>query len=947
MADHLNPTDATLWEIKRDPELRTTIVALVVLDRQPDSRALAAAIGRAIERFPRLRQRVEDNPLGIGRPRWVGTSPDLGYHLRHLRAPEPNDLRRALDICGVAASEEFDPARPLWQITVVDDLSEDRAALIVKLSHTLTDGVGGMTFLRAIADDADLSPADLSPADATDRPRSRTDWSTALAAATAVPTSVMSATLHPLHAAKSTLALAGSTVRFVSPAGPPLSPLMTGRGLGRWAGTVELPLERLRRAAHRADGTINDAFVTIAVTALADYHAQMGSDGRRFRLTIPVSFRRETDAVGGNQWTPARLVLEAEPGAHPFAELDRHRAHLRASTHDPAVSFGRTIAAGVQELPGSWTTGIVAGMVKGCDVALTDVPGIEEPLHIAGARVTSFFPFAPTGGAALNIGLVSHGEKACIGFTVDTSAVEDPERLLECFEDHAYDFLRRRRAPISSPDRVKGNVLRSVAGAGRTGAPSERLSALDTSFLRMEAPTTPMHMGGLFIIDGATLRQTDGRVDIGMLRAHIRDRLSMVPRLRKMVMEVPLELARPVWVDDPNFDIARHVHRLTLPEPGTRTQLFKMCEDLQMAALDRSHPLFDLTFIDGLDASVFGPGSLAVVERVHHALLDGMSGVEMVTVLFDASPDDWKVEGPARTSSASRPTASPGPFRLVADAVGERMREPWRLAESAVHALGKPTEVASNLGHVVGAVGDLVGSGLRAERPLPRSSTDRRRLRSMTRSLDSVHETGRQLGGTVNDVVLTAIAAGIGQLLRHQGKPLDELFTALVPVSTRRVGMESEAGNQVAALVVDLPIGDADPVSAFNTVSERTRRLKEKHHADGTEILLDAGDHLPPQFIDAVARLVVHQRSVDIVVTNMPGPPVPLYLRGCRVKEMIPIVPLGANLTLGVAIVSYNGELVLAFHADGGGGGELDVVVSAAKAAFERLASAAQQSPAR
>jgi WS/DGAT/MGAT family acyltransferase len=950
-SDRLNPTDATLWAIKRDPELRTTIVGLGLLDRRPAWPELQAAVARGVERLPRLRQRVAEGPLGLGRPRWTDVTPDLSFHLRRIAAPGSGDLRAVLDLCGILAAEDFDETRPLWQIHVVEGLADDRAAIVVKVSHTLTDGIGGMGLLRLFGDGS------------TGEAGTESEWTeeatTGDRAGRAAarrrpprPASLLSATLaagkHPARAVSGTVGLTSSAARLIAPAGKPLSTLMTERGTGRWAGTAELHLERLRRAAHRGGGSINDGFVTIAVSALADYHAELGSTARRFRVMLPVSLRPGAgpavddagELVGGNQWAPARLVLEVDRSAHPFSELRKHRRVLQRAIHEPAISFGQVLAAGLLELPAALTTGIVGGMVKGSDIAITDVPGLTEPLTIAGSELTHFFPFAPTGGAAVNIGLVSHLDSACVGFNVDTAAVTEPERLVRCFEVRADDFLRRRRPPAEERPGGPTAADREEAPAGDDDrAGGERLSALDLAFLRMETPTTPMHMGGLFVIDGRSLRTPDGQLDIGALRRHVDRRLARLPRLRKKLSEVPLKLGRPLWVDDPQFDVAQHVHHRTLPPPGTRGQLLELCEDLQMQLLDRSRPLFDLTFIDGLNPGEFGQGAVGLVERVHHALLDGMSGVEMVALLFDADP---ATALPTETSAAPA-TVGPAPSRrrMVADAAADQIGEPLQLARLAGRAMVSPRQTVSELGRVVTTIGDLLDPRRLTARPLSRPVGGRRRLRIVSIPLEAVHETGSRLGGSVNDVVLTAVSCGVRALLDRWEAPLDHPFTCLVPVSTRHGGMEAEGGNQVAALVVELPVEEDQPQAMFRIVSDRMTRLKEEHRADGSELLLDASDHLPPLAVDLVSRVLAHQWSVELVVTNLAGPPMPLYLCGGRVREMVPIVPLAANLPIEIAVLSYDGRLVLAFHATDEVGDGLDLMVGATRAAFGELEAAA------
>ncbi len=926
--DRLNPTDATLWDIKRDPLLRTTIVAVALLDRQPDWNQLCATIERAVEGLPRLRQRVTEGPLGFGRPFWVETEVDIGFHVRHIGASASGSLRGALDLAGDLAGEEFDPARPLWEIVLVDGLEEGRSALLLKVSHALTDGVGGVRLLRCFDDTSGEEVLASLIERGEDQPEA-TPWDgfrKLVHAPTSLLTTAIEAGLHPLHTVETATAAASSTTRMLSPTGPPLSSLMTERSVDRWLGLAEVPIESLQRAAHRADGTINDAFVTIALGALSDHHRALGADDTRFRITMPVNFRSDRDAHGGNQWTPARVVLDVDPLLHPYDQLQRHRLRLRAAADEPSVGFSQTIAAGVQQLPPIFTVGVVAGMVKGSDIVLTDIPGTAEPLRIAGAKVERLYPYAPAGGAALSIGLMSHLDTACFGFNVDRAAVPVPQRLVEHFENRTQDFLRRRRAPRP---RVPLAPPEPAAVEQRT---HERLSGLDTSFLRMETAATPMHMGGLFVMNESALIDDDGAFDLESVTRHIRHRLERAPRMMRRVEEVPLELGRPVWVED-NFDISRHVHHRTLPAPGTRTQLLELCETIQMELLDRQHALFDFTFITGLDPEEFGPGTIAMVERIHHSLLDGMSGVELLAVIFDIEPNPQQEELPIHEHSTGIDVHETTTW-LVAEAMGDLMKEAVAISKAALHAVRSPRRMAEHLGTLAGAYDDMVVA-LGANPPsLNQPVGGFRRLLPLTVSLSDVHDAAAARGGTVNDLVLTAISSGLRALLLSRGESVDRPITAMVPVSTRSAGLGEDRGNHMSALIAALPVMEPDLDVAFTEVTQEMTHLKQDHHADGTEIIMEAGDHIPPIALDAIPRLAGQQPFVNLIITNLPGPPIPLFFMASEVTEMVPIVPLGGNLTVNVAILSYVDDLIIALHADADACSDLEVMADATMTAF-------------
>jgi diacylglycerol O-acyltransferase / wax synthase len=947
--DQMNPTDATLWEIERDPQLRTTIVGLGVLDRAPEWDVVRTVMGQALTRLPRLRQRVVEQRFGVGPPRWVDTEVDLAFHLRRIAAPAPADLRTVLDLCGPLAGEGFDPERPLWGLTFVEGLEDGRAAMLLKVHHSLTDGVGGMRLLRALADEpgderrparTPMAAAGSGAVDPAWRAVSRAAGLAGQAAGAAAQ-----AALRPDRAVADGIAAARSAAKLLAPAGPPLSPLLTGRGLDRWTGVLDVSVDDLRAAAHRVDGTLNDAFVAAVLGALDRYHRELGHPASHLRVTMPVSSRKSGDAEGGNRWAPVRMVLPLGID-DPLERIEVYHRALHRSRREPALGFSQVLAGAILELPPSLTTGVVAAMVKGSDACVTDVPGLREPITIGGAALERLYPFAPTGGAAVNVGFLSHLGVGCVGLNIDTAAVEDPARLHELTVDSFDRVVRaRRRRSRRTPAAGNGRVADTPADAPAPPTPQppapvpprlDRLSALDTSFLRMESPTTPMHIGALYLLEGGPLLDEDGRFRLDEVRRHVESRLARLPRLTKRVLEPPFGIGRPVWVDDLDFDVAHHVRTTTLPAPGDESQLLALCEQLHMERLDRSRPLWELWFVPGLSG-----GRVGLVEKVHHALIDGVSGVELVTTLFDfeqVAPSFEPVpEGPL-------PEPAPGSLRLLAETFSERIVEPTVVAGAVTRAaLRTPRDLAAQLT----AVGESV---LALARPaVARQGTSlnqpvgpHRRLLPVTVDLDDVHATGQALGGTINDVVLAAVTAGLRQMLVERGEALGGVsLHALVPKSTRRGGMSQEPGNHVAAFLAELPIGDPDPLGRLHTIEARMRRMKDRHQAEGSELLLGAGDLLPAAAVGAIARLVSRQRFVNLIVTNIPGPPVPLYFAGAKVIDVVPIVPLGGNLTVALAVVSYDGRLTIALHGDREACPDLPVMADAVRDSLAELAGLA------
>lgn len=461
----------------------------------------------------------------------------------------------------------------------------------------------------------------------------------------------------------------------------------------------------------------------------------------------------------------------------------------------------------------------------------------------------------------------------------------------------------------------------------------ERLSALDASFLHVERPTTPMHVGAVSVFEGAPFFDERGRFRLEEVQARVAERLDDLPRFRRKVMEVPLGQGRPVWVDDPEFDITRHVELVVLPQPGSRELLLELCERLQMQLLDRRRPLWSLTFVGGLD-----DGNVAMVERVHHALVDGVSGVDAAAALLDLERDTA-----SREPSPWVPSPAPGPLPLLASSLWQRATEPVEMVRSARAVARTPRRVLSEAGAVVESLLGLGGAGIASTTSLNTVTVGRRRvLLPVNRSLGGVRSAAHAAGGTVNDAVLACVAGGVRSLLEHRGEDVaDRVVRVLVPVSIRADEEHLALGNRVTALVAALPIGVASPVGRLHAVRDEMHRLKAGHAALGTELLLDGADHLPPALNHLILRGLHQQPFVNLVVTNIPGPQCPLYFMGAQMLEAIPVVPLAGNLSIGFAVLSYDGSLQIALHADRDACPDAHVVVEGMVASFDALEAAA------
>jgi diacylglycerol O-acyltransferase len=434
---------------------------------------------------------------------------------------------------------------------------------------------------------------------------------------------------------------------------------------------------------------------------------------------------------------------------------------------------------------------------------------------------------------------------------------------------------------------------------------ADRLSALDHSFLLLEGPHTPMHVGAVLVLDGALLRDEEGRFRLDDVREYVRGRLHLAPRLRQVVREVPFDLARPVWVDDEDFDLEHHVRLAALPAPGDEAALLRLVEELMMGVLDRRHPLWEWWFVDGLPG-----GRIALVEKLHHALIDGVSGVQLTAALTDLgelmepSPGPW--------------TPHPGPstLTLVVDALDELAREPVRILRSIADLVG------GGLGEVRRRSASLATIARRGTVAPPTSLNvpigTHRTLVPVRASLSQVKEVAHAHDTKVNDVLLTMVAGGVRALLeqREEG-PFDRPLHIAVPESVRTDAEHLALGNRVSGFLASFSLDDAmTPVERLLHLRDEMREHRAEHQDEGVSTLLSSLDHMPVALARIAVPLVHQQPFANMVVTNVPGPREQLSLMGAPIEEILPIVPLAGNLSAGVAVLSYQDHLVLTIHAD-------------------------------
>jgi len=449
----MSDADALMWTIEKDPLLRSTITSVMVFDRPIDHARLRRRLERVSRVIPRLRQRVRGHPFSVAPPRWdVDPNFDLDYHVRFTRVggPDaPGTLRDVFDVAEPATMSGFDRARPLWEFVLVDGLDEDRCALITKIHHSITDGVGGVKLLmelldleREVAgnpdDEAlpDPPPAELrgergrlSDAMSYEGRRQLTAAGHLVGSAVAQAGRVTS---DPLGIGTQALTTAGSVLRMVSPATAPLSPIMTGRSLSVHFDSVVVPVAPLKRASKLVGGKLNDAFVAGVTGGLGRYHRALGAECSQLRMTMPINIRSSATAnLAGNQFAPARFAVPVDI-ADPLARMNAGRELMAAQRREPGLALSDALAGIINRLPATASTGLFGSMLKGIDFVTSNVPGPPVPVYLLGARLERQIAFGPMTGAAANITLLSYIDQLDIGVNTDPRAVEHPDLFIDC-----------------------------------------------------------------------------------------------------------------------------------------------------------------------------------------------------------------------------------------------------------------------------------------------------------------------------------------------------------------------------------------------------------------------------------------------------------------------------------------------------------------------------------
>jgi diacylglycerol O-acyltransferase / wax synthase len=440
----------------------------------------------------------------------------------------------------------------------------------------------------------------------------------------------------------------------------------------------------------------------------------------------------------------------------------------------------------------------------------------------------------------------------------------------------------------------------------------ERLSSLDASFLYLERPAVHMHVAGLSVLDP----RPDGPLLFDDVRRVLEARIHLAPRLRQRVEHVPGSLGRPLWVDDDRFDLEFHLRRSALPEPGGHDELSDSVGRILSRPLDRAKPLWELYVFEGMEK-----GRTAVLLKLHHAMADGIAGMAIGSVLFDLEPGAPRGEPQPWT-----PEPVPGTADLVAGALVDA---PARAVDAVAETLAGARAIA--------------GMGRRPEGPFDVRIGPNRRFAMAETPFERLREIRARLGGTINDVVVAAVAEGLHDLLRERGEPVrGRELRLMMPVSLRVADATTGSGNRVAPAFVDVPVGPMTPRGRLARVRRSTAELKGSGMAESADQIIALGAYAPPALHAAAARLASRGRWFNLVVSNVPAPQVPMYLAGAPLLASYPSMPLGENAALSIACTSLGGTMAFGLTADWDAVPDLEVLSRGIERAIDRLTDAAR-----
>ncbi len=458
----------------------------------------------------------------------------------------------------------------------------------------------------------------------------------------------------------------------------------------------------------------------------------------------------------------------------------------------------------------------------------------------------------------------------------------------------------------------------------------DRLTAIDAGFLHNEGSSSHMHIGAVVIAEGPPPPYAD-------LLDGIRSRLHLVPRYRQKLVMAPAHSGRPLWVDDPSFTLEYHVRQSALPRPGSEEQLLRTVARIFSQRLDRSKPLWEMWVVEDLEDDRF-----ALVSKTHHALIDGVSGVDLAQVLFDLEPEPAEPDHP---DEAWQPAPEPGAAELVGAGLTGAVRASLKMTAGTLGALADPRRALQEARGVAEGLGELAWATLNPapSTPLNQPIGPHRRFVGVRHDLADFKAIKNTFGGTVNDVILTVVSGALRGWLRSRGVRTEGLeLRALVPVSIR-VQDEATMGNRIAAMRGPLPVYIEDPLLRLRTVSAAMRDLKDSKQALGAEVIANAQSFAPPTLLAQAARINFSTRLFNLIVTNVPGPQFPLYVQGRRMLDVFPVAFLPRDHALAIAIISYDGRINFGLLGDHEALPDIATIGDAIEESVAELASLAQR----
>ena len=460
----------------------------------------------------------------------------------------------------------------------------------------------------------------------------------------------------------------------------------------------------------------------------------------------------------------------------------------------------------------------------------------------------------------------------------------------------------------------------------------DRLSAQDNSFLLFEQGNVRMHVASTNIFDIGPLASPNGGIDIDLVKRATESFLHRVPRYRQRLHTIPV-FNHAVWVDDPHFDLDYHVRHTALPKPGSLEQLKKLVARVMAQPLDRKRPLWETWIIEGLE----GGKQFGMITKIHHCMIDGSSGVDLANIQFSISPDPPELDRP----EPFRPRPAPRRLELFLNESRRQIGVPMEIARNFQSFISDTEDLRDEIGTRVNALTHLFGMGLKAdETPLNGRVGPHRRFEWISCRLDDLKAMRKGLGCSINDIVLTVVTKAVREYLIAKGVNVDVVdFKVSTPVSVRKKKEHGELGNNVSSWIIPLPISEADPKRQLERIRTMTEELKETNQAIGVQMMTQIQEWTPSTLLSLGAQSM--SGPINTIVTNVPGPQMPLYFHGARLRAIYPAVPLMEGMGIGIALTSYAGTMGIGFNADPDIIPDLDLFLLRFKQALEDVADAA------